>query len=372
MKELNSEINSEIQNLSVNTEKKTIKISQDIKNQRIKNDIFIESADENVNPNFIKFETNPYFPENESVILNQKNCKMICSNQYINLSPDSFTFTKVRKQELLLKIPNGKIFYFQSLFVLLNKYLLNEKINNEDILPLGDTETKIMKWFIYKKGLTNEKIKNKDITVEHLNQIRPFSKKKNEEEKLKYVLLNSINFLKKLWIIKQTKNSSKIKVLKLFKSASLKYQLEIAFYMHYFGRAAEQANIPLTYFFHPQKSFEKCKNLLPFSELLNREKTITLEYIKRLKLSHIFMGHFLGFLDGSLHFHDGKKIGFLKIVRHNIQAKLKHKILKWEQMLESEGLESIRKDLLENVKCKLPWFYLSVLDAINHTMAKFE
>jgi hypothetical protein len=326
---------------------------------------------------------------NESVDFNEESYQNALSQSEIDITSDnvksipSFLFFKANENSKTKARCRRKDFFktavtlhsdnFINLYKFLCKFLLDEHFDDNDIKTLSIMERKILRWFLLKKQLLNKKTMHIPLSVEHLNQIKPNQSRKIDEEKLKYILLNTMNYLKQHWVLEQRHLNHDIKYLKIFESLSLQYKIDISFYLHYFGETAFTNKKSITRYFHPQKSFKDSDKFFNEEELKCKPKTITKTYIDDLKECEKFMKDFKDFVNGNfVYYLDNSKIGFIDVIKSTIKNKLAMKINVWNEMLIQQGQKVIQNDLLNNNKCKLPWFLLNVKDAIRHTKMKFD
>lgn len=307
----------------------------------------------------------------EPLVLTENNFRRYPSYFFFRASADSYYEENCRRQPIKKRIRPLVTENLVNLHKFLLKYLLNEVIFDQDIGELTPLETNIIKWFLRKKQLLNERTFDKPLTVDHLNQIKPHCSRKIDEEKLKFVLLNSLNYMKKIWLKKSKRGNRRVKVLKIFRDLNPKSKLDLTFYLHYFGEMAFLHRKFLPRYFHPQKSFQNNPSIFSVEEINSRPRTITRAYIQDLKTSRRFMADFKAFLSGTLRVEDGENYGFLELMKIDIKNKLTDKVNKWERDLRERGQNTIQQNLLNNSKCKLPWFLLNVCDAITHTKKRF-
>ena len=129
-------------------------------------------------------------------------------------------------------------------------------------------------------------------------------------------------------------------------------QLERRFYEHYFGKVSRQLGIPLERFFHFRNWRNRFSDLIP--------KSITKEYVARIKLSKEFMGRFRAFLDEH----------YLGAFYDLNMRKIKRMVGVWDKELTAygsvAGLARIKARLAKPGN-KMPWTLSEATKALEDT-----
>ena len=255
-------------------------------------------------------------------------------------SYDSDFETKINNKAFLSNIGNEfpcKYKNINSLYKLLKKHFKCKKMNDIDV-KLSNTELLILKSIIARKykNKINLNIKS-PFLKDKLNQIGSSNSQKRIEENHKFVFKRCIKYMKNLF---KTNNKYKSK----------KPDMERAFYSHYFQEIADKEDISLECFYHPTNSRSKIKN---------GPKTINSEYLRNICKNKEFINTFLDYA------YDKLKIDYEKV----IDIKIEDLIKKWDEMLYSNRCkETIIDEILEyiekNKKCKLPWNFTEIDEAI--------
>ena len=213
---------------------------------------------------------------------------------------------------------------------------------------LNDLEKKIVSAiFNKKKFLPNEK--EAIFETEFFNTARVTNLKKKTEDGLKFVFKKAIKNLKK---------NFKTAILCEQESSNLKAdKLDRRFYEYYFGEIAKTENIPLESFFHFRNWKKRDSIYIP--------KSITKEYMKRLKLNPVFIFRIKHFLNQQL---------IKKFLVFN-SKKIRSMIIKWEKIIEENGPERGIKLILKMINSrgnKIPWTIFEVKNALKSTLDYLE
>lgn len=249
---------------------------------------------------------------------------------------------------------------FKNLYHFLKKLILNHKLSDRDLEQLSAQEQQILKWFLIKKGLLPASDEHEPLTTTCLKFRLPKYSKKIQEKQLKFILSLSFKFLKMHWKAQQ----SSFRVLDRHAGLNPKNQLDIAFYFSYFGQICRQYCVPLPVFFLPQLSFPRGKEVFLEEEMRLRSKSLSCLFLKRLGFCSMLKKNLQDFINEKFTLFTGEKTGIRSQFRDSIKWKLGKKLQVWSQMYRARGLQAIRADLLQNHKCKLPWFLVDVEFAI--------
>ena len=186
-------------------------------------------------------------------------------------------------------------------------------------------------------------------TKQFFNHARRTNLKKKTEDGLKFVFKKAIKHLKKEF---------KTHILSLTHKGRIKADmLDRKFYTHFYGEISEKFDIPLESFFHFRNWQKRDSDFIP--------KSITKEYMRRLKLNPVFIGKILKYLNNKL----------VKSFMVFNSKKIRTMIIKWEKIIEENGsmngLNKIVK-MINSPGNKIPWTLSEVQHALHNTLDYLE
>lgn len=230
---------------------------------------------------------------------------------------------------------------FQNLLKILKKIFKNQPITIEMINNLNKNEKIILKSLLERKYHINLNIDSPSINLkEKITNIMSLNSLKRPEENYKF-------------IFKRCLKSMKNEMKSLFQKKIKKKDFEKIFYEFYFKEISQKESIPLEHFFHPKnsKAVKKLNYITP--------KTINSYYINNITKSKEFMKKFLGYLQNKLLIDYEKLIDF----------KFESLIFKWSEEFEACSDDGIVVGRIcgyvkGNKKCKLPWNFKEIEEAI--------
>lgn len=226
------------------------------------------------------------------------------------------------------------LFNLNTLFIVLIKIFNNEILEEED-LKIKIEELKILNLILqrkYNKKLTKNNFNlSPDKKKEIVNKILRTRSYKRPEECYKFIFSRAMKYLKKKTVFKYQEN----------------------FYNYYFKQISEQHKIPLLNFNYPFTKSSK-KNYRAFNGY----------YFGLVFTSQKFKEDFLNFIQNEL----------VDNYRIEIEKKIKMVLFKWDRNFRTEKqieiiIPKIKKYLLKNKKCKLPWNLKEVNFAIKRMVS---
>lgn len=233
---------------------------------------------------------------------------------------------------LMIRYPN-----LNSLYRLLKKHFKCQELTKKDthLLP---HELHILRSIIKRKykNKINFNIENLFLK-DKLNQICLLNSNKRPEENYKFIFKRCLKYMKD-----EFKNT--------FRQRCKKENIDRAFYAHYFQEIADKEGINLESFYHPRNSKSKCKNL---------PKTINSDYIENICKSKEFISKFLAYAFNRL------KVEYEEVIDTKIEGLIK----KWDALFysnkpKSEIIAEVTAYIETNKKCKLPWNFSEIHEAV--------
>lgn len=201
---------------------------------------------------------------------------------------------------------------------------------------LNDLEKEIIKEIVAKKRFDG--FKRVQFTEKFFNSAKNTDLKKKTEDGLKFIFKKAI---------KKMKDKFKKKYFKGKKIGAALFDKH--FYSFYFQKIAEEEKIPLECFYH----FRNWQS----RESENIPKSITKEYVRRLKKSEEFICQLRTFLEEDL-------LNSFKVFN---SKKIRTMIIKWEKIIEDKGKEQGLKTIIKTIHSrgnKIPW----TLSEVNHAL----
>ena len=261
---------------------------------------------------------------------------------------------------------------FSRLQPVLRRVFWSERVAQADLDALSDRDRRILAAVLVKKKLANSPA---EVTFDEprFNGLARRSGGKRSEENLKCVFKHAQKFLRTLF----RRRHGCFRFRKRDTQLKQKNLVDLAFYTFYFGEVADRADLPIACFFHP-KVFSARQGTLcrALDHPERRPKTISREYINRLRLSRKFMSDLGDFLNGRLRLPEGGVTGIIREYRRLSRDKLVHKLNLWCRLLGKHGseggLERILADLGVEEKCKLPWSIREIRLAVEETCNYFS
>jgi hypothetical protein len=251
----------------------------------------------------------------------------------------------VEKYQRTVRIQLSPDNSLSTLLTILRNIMYAEPVEQNVLNSLNEIEIEILKSFLIKKKIISDE---DEMVLQHtfFNSYYKIKTERRREENLKHVFMMAIKFLKHQFKIKFTN----FKLPSSAENKNKKDQIELAFYIHYFGSVAEEKQWPISRFYQPKVS-GSTRKLSSF-----RMKSINQDYVSYVKLSNSFMNDFEKYLNDEFSF-NGKKLGIWKDSQDMIEEKLISKINKWDDSIQEErnGLKKIINSLAGNIKCKMPW-----------------
>ena len=226
------------------------------------------------------------------------------------------------------------------------KLFMNIEFKNSDF-NLNQLEQKIVRTIFEKK----EFLGHRDICfdTDFFNVARKTNMRKKTEDGLKFVFKKAIKYMKKEF---------KTRILTAAESKKIKTeQLDRCFYEHYFGAISKKFNMPLESFFH----FRNWKK----RDSIHIPKSITKQYMSRLKLNSVFIRKINYFLTEEL---------IKKFLVFN-SKKIRTMIIKWEKIIEENGSDIGLQKIVKMINSrgnKIPWTIFEVQNALQNTLDYLE
>ena len=298
----------------------------------------------------------------------KKDIFSIESQNYYSLDKNEYIWVRIFQKYNLRSKSSFKFLILEKTKDLIIKLLLRERISQQDLDCLSPTEKQIIGFFLTKKKMlrSDEVI----FSEEYFDFLKySFSTKKNEEN-LKFAVIQTMKHL-----CQQYRSREKnLLIHKAHSKLSPKILCQLGFYNHYFGDQARKMDLPLTVFFHPQVKAGS-GYLFAKKELSMQNRTINHSLIRNLKTSPEFMKDFTEFIVDKFKGYSGELTGIGQVTRQNIILKTNQKVMQWERSItnhgQDEGIRRIKKDLLRNPKCKLPWSMYEIGQAVEFTKDQF-
>ena len=244
--------------------------------------------------------------------------------------------------------------HFKKLLPLLNKLFFQKTFEETDI-QIPDFEMEIFKSILVKKKLISSKETLIDVKV--LNKLHSRTVNKKTEDKVKFIIKKCIKYLQAMFLENIKRNKSKEKKFKHIPMEKIRKNRDHYFYTYYFEKVAKRNKIPLKNFFL-FKSFSK-------SNPDNPPSAISENSISLWKLQPKFISYITEFIDNS----------FIKEFVPFNEKKIEAMLLKWDKILDQEGLEKGLQIIVSKFKSrglKLPWTLGEVEQAIHCTLEYLE
>lgn len=249
------------------------------------------------------------------------------------------------------ELGNSQMVQLKNLFVVVVKLLSDQEVKPQDF-QLSEVEAELLLVFVKKKKFRGFQSVQR-VSLEYLNRVRREKCFKRTEEHFKYVFKKCFRFMAGRF------RESRFRILEAklkpeFRES--KFKFDYTFYGYYFGRVAEQLNLPIEKFFH-----FKIKDDLSVST-----KTVSKLYLGYLKMNPHFLDAFKAYIRRKM----------IDETYYLILSKTKNLMKNWESLLSrkgvAEGLQTIRNNLTLNVKSKLPWSIQDVRHASELTLSYIE
>lgn len=275
-----------------------------------------------------------------------------------NYSSDNSSVESDNSDSSTLKVGNNKFFFenvdcgnfhryqnLHSLHKLLKKHFKCQELTKKDV-QLFPHELLILRSIITRKykNKINFNIENLFIK-DKLNQITQLHSNKRPEENYKFIFKRCLKYIK-----------DDFKAM--MRQKHKKEDMDRAFYSFYFKEIAESEHVGLENFYHPRNSRSKCKNL---------PKTINSDYIENICKSRAFITKFLDYAYNHLQ----------KEYEEVIDTKIESLIKKWDELFNTnrpkdEIINEITAYIEKNKKCKLPWNFAEINEAIGSIRRLFK
>ena len=309
----------------------------------------------------------------QNLILKKKNLRSKTNNEKCKRSPlvlgnpSSYVlikFFKEKKREIYkFCIPTQNL--FPSLQLVLIKFLWNERVSQQELENLTETDQKILQAVLRKKKLTI--LSDFELSEEKFAKIVSKSVLKRNEENLKCVFKYALKFLRTQF----RKSHSEFKFRYQNIHMKQKNLIDLAFYTFYFGEIADRLNWPISKFFHPKVFSGNFDLDMNIDEPLLRPKTINKEYIQNLKRSVAFSLDLKNYLHNQFEVTPGVFIGIFDQYKKISEQKMLQKLDNWHRLFvkygDEKGLTLVLKELNQNQKCKLPWTFLEMKKAVDES-----
>lgn len=346
-----------IQKMNLNLKKKKLFIQQQTMNQSAENNSLIGKR-------IINFEGQSEKTQDFSEIKDKKYRYFISIKNEFAIKVD---LPQPDKNDKVLRKSLSNQNIFEQLFHIFKKMLLNERVNQVELDSLTEQDKIFLKTFFLKKKI----IKNQEEIVfeeETFNSLYKFKTERRKEENLKHVMMLGIKFLRYHF----RKNHPSFVIHSENKFNNNKELIDFCFYSYYFGKVADKNNCKLEKFYHPKIVSKRKKN----EQKSERLKSINTQYMRGIKKSKIFVNDFNSYLNNDFVDSDGNQDGFRNQTYEIIMDKLIYKFNFWDSLMRSEGpekgFEKVIKDFTKNPKCKLPWSYLELKEAVNFVNQQLE
>ena len=248
-----------------------------------------------------------------------------------------------------------------TLLAILKNMMYSEPVDQSVLDSLNEVEHEILKAFLVKKKIISvgdEMVMNGDF----FNSYYKIKTERRREENLKHIFMMAIKFLKAQF----RREFSCYRIPPAKAGRHRKEQMELAFYIHYFGAIAESRGWSITRFYQPKvtgsRRREKCQ----------RMKSINQEFVSYIKLGLQFMEDFEKYLNDSFEV-NGRMCGVWSDSKDMIEDKLTSKVNKWDETIQEErnGLKKVISSLTGNIRCKMPWCRSEILLAISDVKRLF-
>lgn len=205
---------------------------------------------------------------------------------------------------------------------------------------LNSMEKEIIRNIVVKKKFFGHS--SVQFTKEFFNQTRQSKLQKKTEDGLKFIFKKAI---------KKMKSEFKSTFLK-GKTGNKKLDDNL-FYLHYYGKIAEEEDIPIECFFHFRNWQNRVSEHIP--------KSITKEYVRRLNKNPEFVRKIKNYLTED----------FLDSFKVFNSKKIRIMIIKWEKIIEEKGKSMGLKEIIRSIHSKgnkIPWTISEVKHALGNSL----
>jgi hypothetical protein len=205
---------------------------------------------------------------------------------------------------------------------------------------LNELEKRIIENIVLKKKF--EGYKQVHFSKEYFNRAANTDLKKKKEDGLKFIFKKAI---------KKMKNNFKATQLQGINLNSR--EVDKHFYAFYFQEIADKEGISLQCFYH----FRNWQS----RESENIPKSITKDYVRKLKKSSLFVSELEDYLENEL----------VKSFKVFNSKKIRTMIIKWEKIIEDEGREQGIETIIKNIHSrgnKIPWTLSEVYKALEDSL----
>ena len=289
--------------------------------------------------------------ENESLNWNEfKNVSKISPmdlpKSFYNSSPSDFKLDA----NACKNINASKFSFFVNLQRVLIKLFSKQPITCEE-MNLENYEMSVLKAILRKKKLL-ENI-NLDLDWIAFNNLMKVNLKKQKDYNLKFIILRSLNHLKKKFIEDRKQQNKDSQTY----TPQLLLHSEINFYLHYFKEISVKENIPIENFFAFKNRRHKFNNNIP--------KSITSKSLALWKKNPLFISEIKNYL---------RKKFLGDFIEFN-RGKIDKWIFKWEKQAREYGLENTVCSVLKSLDqkgTKLPWTTCEVNHGIKVTLNSLD
>lgn len=370
--------------------KKEFDIDMSFQEEQIKNEkLFFES--EKLNQKFQKIKHDEDISDTpligkrkikndnlNQIVENENNLKNEANSLKYFVSKKSKFSIEINLPEIETNIKNVKKVlsnqnYFENSFQIFKKLLLNEKIIQIDLDCLTEHDRILLKTFFIKKKIVGNQ--EKIIFEEkHFNSSYKLNTERRKEENLKHIIMLGIKFLR--YHFRMNHKSFLIhpqnQLIYDNDDKNNKELIDFCFYSYYFGKVADKNNWSLEKFYHPKIASKRSKTVNESQRL----KSINSEYLRYIKKSQIFLNDFNNYLNNNFVTFNGKCDGFTNQSYEILINKLISKFNYWDGIMRNKGSQSgfqiVLKDLSKNPKCKLPWSYFELNEAVKYVKHQLE
>lgn len=233
---------------------------------------------------------------------------------------------------------------------LLAKLFMAKRVSMAEAQALSPVEKRLFLMIMNKKKEAS--YRQSALDEQCLANANKFWAERRIEENIRFLVKKILKFLQSVFREKLL-NKVEICLLPQYSRLSKGVRFDYSFFGYYFADVKSLIDRPIESFFHPRS---RAHPILKANK--NIPRTISQEYLGKLKASALFVRDLKAYLDRHL----------MAEIQSDILKKIQKMILRWQKMLgkasSTEFLEVMKRQLSENPKFKLPWSFQEVFLAV--------